>query len=189
MLSLSFVTGSSFWLLKTFAMQAGDFGPESHFLQYPALQLHGFAAFLMMMCLGAIFGSHIPKNWHYKRGKNSGIAILSVVTFSVISAYSLYYLVSEDFHTLLANSHAIVGITLPVILFIHITLARKAKGRKTRSHHKDKHRVKQKVKHEKKRIDKEIYPEIIRGHSSKLPSLITNNITVDLQEGENNGTT
>lgn len=129
MLSLSFITGSGFWLLKTFAMQEGDFGPESHFLQYPFLQLHGLAAFVMLMSLGAIFASHVPKNWRYQRGKKTGIAILSAVSFSMITAYSLYYLVSEDWHTMLANSHAIIGLMLPTILFIHIKLARQSKAK------------------------------------------------------------
>lgn len=129
MLSLSFFTGSGFWLLKTFAMQEGDFGPESHFLQYPFLQLHGLAAFVMLMSLGAIISAHVPKNWRYQRGKKTGITILSAVAFSMITAYSLYYLVSEDWHTLLANSHAIMGLMLPVILFIHITFARKSKAK------------------------------------------------------------
>jgi MFS family permease len=127
MLSLSFITGSGFWLLKTFAIQEGDFGPESHFLQYPFLQFHGLSAFVMLMSLGAIFASHVPKNWRYQRGKITGITILSAVSFSILTAYSLYYLVSEDWHTLLANSHAIMGLILPVILFIHIVLARKSK--------------------------------------------------------------
>ena len=58
-LSLSVFSGSGFWLLRNFAMVEGDFGPESHFLQYPFLQLHGFAAFMMLMALR-------PKRFRYK---------------------------------------------------------------------------------------------------------------------------
>lgn len=132
-LLLSFVTGSSFWLLQNYATQEGDFGPESHFLQYPALQLHGFCAFLMLMSLGAIFASHIPKNWHHGRAKKSGSFICAFVGFSMLSAYSLYYLVGEDWHTILANSHAIVGLSLPLVLILHIKLGRKSKANKNTS--------------------------------------------------------
>jgi hypothetical protein len=131
-LCFSVISGSAFWLLKTFAIVEGDFGPESHFLQYPMLQFHGFAAFTMLLCLGAIFGSHVPKNWHYQRGKQSGSVILAFVVFSILSAYSLYYLVSEEWHILLANSHAIVGLSLPIILYLHLKLARKSKSKKHR---------------------------------------------------------
>lgn len=129
-LSVSLITGSGFWLLQHYAMQEGDFGLESHFLQYPTLQVHGFSAFLMLMCLGAIFASHIPKNWHYGRGKKSGASIAALTGFSVLSAYSLYYLVGEDWHTWLANTHAIVGLLLPAVLFFHIKFARKSKANK-----------------------------------------------------------
>jgi len=129
-LALSALSGSMFWLLREFAMVEGDFGPESHFLQYPFLQLHGFAAFFMLMALGAIFTSHIPKTWYKGQAKKSGTTLLSLVIFSLISAYSLYYLVSEDWHVLLANSHAIVGICLPALLIFHIKKARSTRPTK-----------------------------------------------------------
>jgi len=144
MLSCSAISGSGFWLLKTFAMVEGDFGPESHFLQYPLLQLHGFSAFMMLLCLGAIFGSHIPKNWHHQRGIKSGVATLAFVVFSVLSAYSLYYLVTQELHAILANSHAIIGLFLPMILFIHIKFSRTAKKKKRRHSHEKKEKKHQK---------------------------------------------
>lgn len=56
-------------------MQEGDFGTESRFLQYPSLQFHGLAAFLMLMNLGAIFTSQFLKNWLYQRGKVTGATL------------------------------------------------------------------------------------------------------------------
>lgn len=135
-LSLSLISGTGFWLLRNFAMVEGDFGPESHFLQYPFLQVHGFAAFLMLMALGTIFTAHIPKTWYQHKAKTSGITMLTLVSFSMVSAYSLYYLVGEDWHALLGNIHAIVGILLPVTLFIHINFARKKSKKKHNAKHK-----------------------------------------------------
>jgi hypothetical protein len=129
-LSLSVFSGSGFWLLRNFAMVKGDFGPESHFLQYPFLQLHGFAAFMMLMALGSIFTSHVSKTWPLGKAKKSGVTLMSFIIFSLLSAYSLYYLVSEDWHVLLGNSHAIVGLLLPTLLFFHIKMARKSRHKK-----------------------------------------------------------
>lgn len=143
-LGLSFITGIAFWLLRRYGMVEGDFGPESHFLQYPLLQIHGLSAFVMLMSLGAIFASHIPKTWSSKRSRKSGILILTFTALSIITAYSLYYLVSENWHELLGNSHAIIGISLPLILLIHITLARR-----TRKYKKHKYGHKR-VKHVRK---------------------------------------
>ena len=135
-LTLSAFSGSTFWLLREFAMVDGDFGLESHYLQYPALQLHGFAAFILLMALGAIFSSHIPKTWYKGQAKKSGTTLLSFVIFSLLSAYSLYYLVNEDWQVLLANSHAIVGISLPALLFFHIRTARSARTANKQQLHK-----------------------------------------------------
>jgi len=128
-LALSWLTGISFWLIRRFGFIEGDFGPEAHFLQFPLLQIHGLAAFAMLLCLGAIFSAHIPSTWHLKRAKNSGVIILTCVILSILSAYSLYYLVNEEWHELLGNSHALIGLLLPVILIIHIVIARKSRNK------------------------------------------------------------
>lgn len=141
---VSLVTGCGFWLLRQYGFTEGDFGPESHFMQYPLLQLHGLAAFIMLMSLGAIFGSHIPKTWSSKRSRTSGISILSSVTLSILSAYSLYYLVGEDWHEILGNGHAIIGIASPILLYIHIHFARKGNPYNKKSKH---HKSDKKVKH------------------------------------------
>ena len=130
MLMMSFISGSGYWLLKNYFMSEGDFGPQAHFLQYPLLQSHGFFAFWMLLCFGAIFASHIPVNWHRKQGRKSGVALLSAIGVLLICSYSLYYLVSQDWHWLLANSHTVIGITLPFILILHLKLARKSKNNK-----------------------------------------------------------
>lgn len=129
-LLLAWLSGVSFWLIRNYGFVEGDFGPESHFLQFPLLQLHGFTAFTMLLCLGAIFSAHIPSTWYQKRAKKSGIVMLTSVCLSVLSAYSLYYLVSEEWHELLANGHAIIGLSLPLILLIHIVIARNSRKKK-----------------------------------------------------------
>lgn len=135
-LCVSWLTGTCFWILRNFAMVEGDFGPETHFLQFPALQLHGFAAFLMLMCLGALFSAHVPKTWKSKRARKSGISIMTFVCLSVLTAYSLYYLVNEDWHTLLGNGHALIGLISPLVLYIHVMLARKSRRAKSRKNKK-----------------------------------------------------
>lgn len=129
-LSLCWLTGCAFWLLREFLMTEGDFGVEPHFLQYPVLQLHGLGAFLMLLSLGAIFSAHVPSTWSLGRAKKSGLWILSAVVISMCSAYSLYYLVQEDWHLWLGNGHALVGVSLPILLYLHINIARKSRFKK-----------------------------------------------------------
>ena len=124
-LALSWITGIGFWLIRRYGMVEGDFGLESSPWQYPMLQAHGFGAFLMLISLGAIFSAHIPPSWVSKRNRKFGITLITLVTFSLLSAYSLYYLVTEDWHEWLGNAHAMVGVLLPLVLFLHIYLARR----------------------------------------------------------------
>ena len=129
-LSLCWCSGVTFWLLHNFGMVEGEFGTEPHWLQYPALQAHGFAAFVMLMCLGALFTAHVPATWPMAKAKKTGLTMLVSVSLSVLSAYSLYYLVSEDWKVWLGNGHAGLGVVLPLLLFIHIKVARRNRLRR-----------------------------------------------------------
>lgn len=130
-LGLCWCSGFGFWLIRRFGMVEGDFGLEAHYLQYPLLQIHGLAAFMMLLCLGAIFSAHIPMAWRSGRERRWGLLLLVQVLLSVLSAYTLYYLVSEDCHELLGNSHALVGVLLPLLLSLHIYWGRRQRRRST----------------------------------------------------------
>lgn len=174
-LGCSLFTGTGFWLIRRFGTVNGDFGPESHFLQYPLLQVHGLAAFLMMMSLGAVFASHIPKTWSSKRSRKSGITLLSWVTLSVLTAYVLYYLVSEDWHEWLGNGHAILGLSLPLFLIIHIKLARSSSKSKK---YKSKRQAKRDKK-EKRRTHTELKCVEVTPLNNALSVPKTNNASVE----------
>ena len=137
-LALSCFTGAGFWLVRHYFMVDGDFGVEPHFLQYPLLQAHGFLAFVMLLALGAIYASHVAKTWSSGRAKKSGTWLLSNTVLSLLSAYALYYLVNQEWHEFLGNTHAILGLLLPVGLIIHINIARKSR-RVKKHHHKKRH--------------------------------------------------
>ena len=86
--------------------------------------------FLMLLCLGALFTAHVPATWSMAKAKKTGLTFLIFVSVSVLSAYCLYYLVSEDWKIWLANGHALVGVFLPLLLFVHIKIARRRKMRR-----------------------------------------------------------
>ncbi len=119
-LVLCWCSGLGFWLFRHYGMVEGDFGPEPSVWQYPFLQAHGLGAFIMLLCLGAIFTGHIPVAWRSQRQRYWGVAIVVQVLLSVLSAYTLYYLVTEEWHEFLGNGHALVGLLLPLMLVWHI---------------------------------------------------------------------
>jgi len=127
LVALCFTSGASFWLIREFFQIDGDFGLSPHFLQYPLLQIHGFMAFVMLMSVGAIFSAHIPSTWGTKRARKSGIMITCFISMSVITAYALYYLITEDSQFWLTYLHLVLGVCLPSLLIIHVKKARKSR--------------------------------------------------------------
>lgn len=127
-LLLSLCSGVAFYIFSHWITIDGDFGPEKHPLQYPMLQLHGAAAFLMMMIFGAMLAAHVPHSWKLKRSRGMGMTMITVMTFQVLSAYILYYLAGEEARPWFVNMHAAVGLSIPFVLITHIV-----RGRKNRS--------------------------------------------------------
>ncbi|MEM7359077.1 MAG: hypothetical protein AAF431_08270 [Pseudomonadota bacterium] len=123
---VSWFSGLGFFVLDTFFQIEGDFGPEKHPLQGSALLVHGAAAFLMMITFGGLLFAHVPMTWKTGRVRRVGILMIVVVSCQVITGYLLYYLASEFAREIVFWTHLSVGTSLPLMLLIHIRLARKS---------------------------------------------------------------
>jgi len=97
-LTVSFISGCLFFVLNTWVMVEGDFGPEKHPAQFTSLQIHAVSAFSIMVLYGAFWGSHV-----------------------------LYYVAHETFREFAMWIHLGVGLSLPVWLTFHIRAAKQAK--------------------------------------------------------------
>ncbi|GAA6152265.1 hypothetical protein [Pseudoteredinibacter isoporae] len=127
-LAVSWVTGVAFFILSRFVTVEGEFGPEKHPWQFPALMVHGAAAFVVMMAYGAVLMNHVSATWRLKRLRGFGLTLVAVLLFQIISAYLLYYLSSDEIRGLFANAHALVGLSFPLILSIHIITGRRERA-------------------------------------------------------------
>ena len=116
----SWVSGVAFYVFSRWIEVEGDFGPEKHPWQFPVLQMHGFAAFCMLLCIGAIVANHVPVTWRSVALRTSGTALCTLVGLQVISGYTLYYASHETFRWLAAEFHAINGFLMPFILGAHV---------------------------------------------------------------------
>ena len=126
-IGISWCSGVLYFLLHRYFMVEGEFGVEPHYLQLPSLTVHGASAFLVMMLLGAVFFAHIPLSWKTKRLRKVGIFLTTVVVLQFVSAYALYYLSSDFLRFLIEWLHLGLGVSLPIILVIHITMGKKDK--------------------------------------------------------------
>lgn len=119
-LATSWITGTTFFVLSRWMQVEGEFGPAKNPWQFPVLQIHGAAAFLMLMAIGALLTGHIPAGWRTSRSRRLGITLVSGVSFMAISAWVLYYAAGENLRPIIGNVHASVGFSLPLILGLHI---------------------------------------------------------------------
>jgi MFS family permease len=132
-LTLSWISGLCFFVMNQWITVEGEFGPEKHPWQFTVLQIHGAAAFLMLMVFGSMVANHIPMSWKTRRLRRIGIALLVFIGVQTVTAYLLYYLAAEEFRVVVSYLHLSVGFCLPMLLLVHLVL-----GKKSRSHIKKK---------------------------------------------------
>lgn len=130
LLAVCWFSGTGFFILKMWFMVEGDYGPVKHPWQFPSLQIHGAAAFLMMITFGFMLGSHVPASWKVRPLRKLGIALVAMPTFLIITAYLLYYIAQDDIREIIGYAHLAVGVCLPGILVAHIVARKKRKKKK-----------------------------------------------------------
>jgi hypothetical protein len=148
LLALSWFSGITFFILHTWFMVEGDYGLVKHPWQFPMLQIHGAAAFLMMITFGFLLGTHVPHSWKVKPKRKLGIALIAIISFQIITAYILYYIAQDDPRLIVAYAHLVVGASFPIILTLHVWMKKRAKISK-RDKKRDKQARKKMRRHKK----------------------------------------
>lgn len=118
--ALAWCSGVCFFVLKTWFVIDGEFGPEKHPWQYSALQIHGATAFLMMITVGVMVGGHVQHAWKLNRHRKRGVTILALVGSLIISAYLLYYIAQDESREIVELVHLTIGFSLPIALILHV---------------------------------------------------------------------
>jgi hypothetical protein len=103
------------WLAVHYLLGAGA-GELPHPAEPWLMRLHGLGAFAALFAGGAIAGAHIPAGWRVSarlgRQRQSGLALASLLSLTVLSAYLLYYFAPEEWRGLLGWIHAGLGTAL-----------------------------------------------------------------------------
>ena len=123
-LGCSWVTGLIFFYLNRWGTVDSDFGMTKHPAQTFFLMTHGASAFVMLMCFGVLLVNHLPAAWRLKRSRYLGLTLTTLISFQIITAYSLYYIANDESRIFIANLHTASGASIPFFLIAHIIIGR-----------------------------------------------------------------
>jgi cytochrome bd-type quinol oxidase subunit 2 len=91
-----------------------------------AMEIHGGAAMVLLILVGAVSALHAPAAW--REGKNlwSGVAVAAVMSVLILTGFLLYYLGDEHARSFASIVHWTVGLAAGALLGLHVWLGVRA---------------------------------------------------------------
>jgi hypothetical protein len=100
------------------------------------LKIHGGAAMIALMVLGAV-SLHVKRGWKAKKNRLSGVLLLAVNAFLIVTGYGLYYAGDEAWREWMSRWHGWIGLGTFVLLPAHVLAGRIIMKRWQRRKHPD----------------------------------------------------
>jgi hypothetical protein len=123
--ALLFLSGTVWGYWNYLIPQPGDFELSA---KAWAMRIHGGAAMAILVLVGMLLSTHVRFAWRVRRNRGNGSLFLGVFGVLTVTGYGLYYAGSESLRAWSSWIHLAVGLTLPLLLILHIWL-----GKRTRS--------------------------------------------------------
>jgi len=119
-----FATGAV-WLV-TDALKDSPNGELWQQVSADLLMIHGGAAMLMLLLLGALIPTHLLRAWRARKNRVAGSTMAVANALLVLTAFGLYYAGSDTLRPWISDMHTAVGLIVPVLLVAHIVLGRRS---------------------------------------------------------------
>jgi hypothetical protein len=116
------LTGLIWILFHYFGRRQGDFGDMPMPIEPLMMKIHGAAAMLILLAVGAMSSAHIRRGWVLNRNRPSGALVTSVCAILLVTGWMLYYVASERSRDFVSAAHWIIGLALPLLIYVHILL-------------------------------------------------------------------
>jgi cation transport ATPase len=116
------------WLMADM-LKASEDGELWQAIGANMLMLHGLAAMIALVLVGAMIPMHLSGFWRARRNRISGAAMVGTNAALMITAWGLYYAGSDELRTFVADVHIAVGIALPALVATHVVLGRRSTRR------------------------------------------------------------
>jgi hypothetical protein len=120
--AILWLSGALWLYYNYFVHVQGDYGPQTHPAQPILLEIHGAVAMVFLVILGTLLTQHVPAGWKQKHQRPSGVLLLAISGFLTLTGWGIYYLVGDNLRRWTSWTHSIVGLALPLIIFIHVQM-------------------------------------------------------------------
>jgi hypothetical protein len=107
------------WLCFHYLLKRQGWLGVVHPLETSWLRVHAAFAFAAIWTFGFLWGTHVVPGWWIRRRVRSGVTLVAVAAWLMVSAYLLYYLGDEDQRFVVSVLHWSVGLGCPVIFLAH----------------------------------------------------------------------
>jgi hypothetical protein len=97
------------------------------------MKLHGAAAMLALLLLGALRVRHLVHGWKLARNRWTGVSLAAATATLIVSGYLLYYLGDEALRAYASWIHLAVGAFLPMPIALHVLRGRVDRARSSRA--------------------------------------------------------
>jgi len=91
------------------------------------LMIHGGAAMITLVVVGALIPTHIVRAWASRRNRLTGPVMVTLNILLIATAFGLYYAGSDALRGWISDTHIAVGLIFPVLLFIHVLTGRRTR--------------------------------------------------------------
>jgi heme A synthase len=88
--------------------------------------VHGGAAMVTLMLLGALVPLHLRRAWRARTNRVTGTVMATFNAVLIVTAFGLYYSGSDVVRLWISRGHYGLGLVLPVLFLVHVVWGRRA---------------------------------------------------------------
>ena len=122
--SALFVTGAG-WLVAD-GLKDAPSGDLWQSIAANLLMVHGGAAMVTLLLLGALVPLHVRRSWRAKRNRGTGTTMVTFNAVLIATAFGLYYFGSDALRPWISNVHIGVGLSLPILFLVHVFIGKRS---------------------------------------------------------------
>ena len=131
-----FVSGVAWVLLHRVSLAQEETARNwSAVLEPWMLKLHGAAAMMFLVMIGALLPIHILKGMATRKNLASGLVLLGLIGLLTITGYALYYLGSDTARSFASALHTWAGVGAPAFLIWHLLWRERRPTARSRPRH------------------------------------------------------